>query len=188
MTFGEKLKKARIEAMLSQEQLAEKLNVSRSAIAKWETNKGMPDIDNLKGIASLLDISIDYLLQENENVSLQETKEHIQLQDYEIVGKCRDQRDAVCVAKHGNADAIYALKRTKKMNKIECLIDFVVQPGVVQVLDAFGKNSYYLVENKTKQYLVKISDHLISTKELYDKVEDRFFMDGYQYKKYYQIL
>ncbi|MBQ9610556.1 MAG: helix-turn-helix transcriptional regulator [Lachnospiraceae bacterium] len=37
MTFGEKLKKARKEAGLSQEQFAEKMSVSRSAIAKWET-------------------------------------------------------------------------------------------------------------------------------------------------------
>ena len=56
MTFGAKLKQARQNSKLSQEQLAEKLNVSRSAIAKWETDKGMPDIDNLKAISQLLDI------------------------------------------------------------------------------------------------------------------------------------
>ncbi|MGG3822658.1 helix-turn-helix transcriptional regulator [Geobacillus thermodenitrificans] len=46
MTLGEKIKKARIEAGLSQEQLSEKLGVSRSAVAKWESGKGLPDIDN----------------------------------------------------------------------------------------------------------------------------------------------
>ena len=51
MTFGEKLKEARKESGLSQEQLAEKMSVSRSAIAKWETDKGMPDVNNLKVIA-----------------------------------------------------------------------------------------------------------------------------------------
>lgn len=40
MTLGEKLKEARKEAGLSQEQLAEKMSVSRSAVAKWESNKG----------------------------------------------------------------------------------------------------------------------------------------------------
>ena len=43
MTFGEKLKEARKKAGLSQEQFAEKMCVSRSAIAKWETDKGMPE-------------------------------------------------------------------------------------------------------------------------------------------------
>lgn len=42
MTFGEKIRNARKEAGFSQEELAEKMSVSRSAIAKWETDKGMP--------------------------------------------------------------------------------------------------------------------------------------------------
>lgn len=75
MTFGTKLKQARQKAKLSQEQLAEKLSVSRSAVAKWETDKGMPDIDNLKAISQLLDISIDYLLAEDEQISFQTIKE-----------------------------------------------------------------------------------------------------------------
>lgn len=56
MTFGEKLKQARKNAGYSQEELAEKLAVSRSAVAKWETDKGMPDISNIKMIAHLLNI------------------------------------------------------------------------------------------------------------------------------------
>ena len=48
MTLGEKIKEARKQCGLSQEQLAEKMTVSRSAIAKWETDKGLPDVDNLK--------------------------------------------------------------------------------------------------------------------------------------------
>jgi transcriptional regulator with XRE-family HTH domain len=58
MTFGEKLKEARKEAGLSQEQLAQKLSVSRSAVAKWESDKGMPDVNNLKAISQLLDVSV----------------------------------------------------------------------------------------------------------------------------------
>ena len=54
MTFGEKLKAARKEAGLSQEQLSEKLSVSRSAVAKWESDKGMPDVNNLKAMAQFV--------------------------------------------------------------------------------------------------------------------------------------
>ena len=77
MTFGEKLKEARQRAGLSQEQLSEKLHVSRSAVAKWETDKGMPDIENLKATAQLLDVSIDYLLRDdyNEDADLPPSKE-----------------------------------------------------------------------------------------------------------------
>lgn len=45
MTIGEKIKQLRSEKGLSQEKLAERLNVSRSAIAKWETDGGIPEID-----------------------------------------------------------------------------------------------------------------------------------------------
>ena len=62
MTFGEKLKSARKSAGLTQEQLAEKLLVSRQAITKWEADKGLPDIENLRRLSMLLGVSIDYLL------------------------------------------------------------------------------------------------------------------------------
>ena len=59
MTLGEKIRYARKHCQLSQEQLAQKLCVSRSAIAKWETDKGMPDVENLKMLSRLLNISLD---------------------------------------------------------------------------------------------------------------------------------
>lgn len=62
MTFGEKLKEARKTIGLSQEQFAEKMNISRSAVAKWESDIGIPDVSNLKSIAGLLNVSIDFLL------------------------------------------------------------------------------------------------------------------------------
>ena len=82
MTFGEKLKEARKESGLSQEQFAEKMNVSRSAVAKWETDKGMPDVNNLKIMAQLLNVSVDYLLDEDEKISFNEIKEAINLDEY----------------------------------------------------------------------------------------------------------
>lgn len=69
MTFGEKLKEARKKIGLSQEQFAEKLNISRSAVAKWESNIGVPDVSNLKSIAKLLNVSIDSLLDVETDTS-----------------------------------------------------------------------------------------------------------------------
>lgn len=68
MTFAEKLRSARKQAGMSQEQLAEKLCVSRQAITKWETDAGIPDIDNLMAVSALFHISIDELLF-NERVA-----------------------------------------------------------------------------------------------------------------------
>ena len=62
MTFAEKLKSIRKQAGMSQEQLAEKLSVSRQAVTKWETDAGIPDIENIMAISAPFDISIDELL------------------------------------------------------------------------------------------------------------------------------
>lgn len=61
MTFAEKLKSIRKQTGMSQEQLAEKLGVSRQAVTKWETDAGIPDIENIMAISALFDISIDEL-------------------------------------------------------------------------------------------------------------------------------
>ena len=59
MNLGENLKKLRKEYNLSQEQLAEKLNISRQAISKWESGKAYPDIDNLILLRDIFNTTID---------------------------------------------------------------------------------------------------------------------------------
>lgn len=66
MTFAEKLKALRKQTGMSQEQLAEKLGVSRQAVTKWETNAGIPDIENIMAIATLFGCSIDELLMNEQ--------------------------------------------------------------------------------------------------------------------------
>lgn len=65
MDLGEKIRDQRKKAGLSQEQLAEKLNVSRQAITKWETNKGIPDISNLIALSDEFGLSLDELIKED---------------------------------------------------------------------------------------------------------------------------
>lgn len=64
MTFGGKLKKLRNDNSMTQEQLAEKIFVTRTAISKWETNNGYPSIDSLKAISNLFRVSIDDLISD----------------------------------------------------------------------------------------------------------------------------
>ncbi len=66
MTFGEKLKRLRNDNSLTQEQLAEKIFVTRTAISKWETNNGYPSIDSLKAISNLFKTSIDDLISDED--------------------------------------------------------------------------------------------------------------------------
>ncbi|MCM1189861.1 MAG: helix-turn-helix domain-containing protein [bacterium] len=68
MEFAEKLKFLRKQAGMSQEQLAEKLDVSRQAVTKWETDAGIPDIENIMAVSALFEISIDELLSNERKV------------------------------------------------------------------------------------------------------------------------
>ncbi len=191
MTFGEKLREARKAAGLSQEQFAEKMSVSRSAVAKWESDKGLPDVNNLKVMAQLLGVTIDYLLDDEEKLNLSETKEPIDLESFEKTGKARDKKDAAVLAKFPNADAVYPLIRQKKMSKKEALLDFIVQPGVVQTLDYMNNSDgYYLVEQGGRQYLVRVSKDFITTTELAQHVDTKkFTIDNNVFKRaVYQLI
>lgn len=72
MDFGDKLKQYRINEGLSQEQLAEKMGVSRQAITKWETKRGLPDVENMIILAELFKLTLDELVL--SEVKRQETK------------------------------------------------------------------------------------------------------------------
>lgn len=72
MTLGEKIRELRKASGLSQEQLAEKLEVSRQAVSKWETGSCAPDIEKLTILSDLFCVSLDQLVRdkviENSNV------------------------------------------------------------------------------------------------------------------------
>lgn len=72
MDFGDKLKQYRLKEGLSQEQLAEKIGVSRQAITKWETKRGLPDVENMIILAEIFKLTLDELVL--EEVKKQEEK------------------------------------------------------------------------------------------------------------------
>ena len=74
MNIGEQIKKLRKQKGLSQEQLAEQLIVSRAAVAKWESNNGVPDIENLKKLSEVFGVTIDELVK-GSVVSVAEKKD-----------------------------------------------------------------------------------------------------------------
>ena len=72
MTFSEKLKKLRTDHALTQEELAERIFVTRTAVSKWESGRGYPNIDSLKAIASAFGVTIDELLSGDELLTIAE--------------------------------------------------------------------------------------------------------------------
>ena len=72
MEFSEKLQQLRKSRGLTQEELAEVLYVSRTAVSKWESNRGYPSIDSLKAISGYFSVSIDDLLSGEKLLSIAE--------------------------------------------------------------------------------------------------------------------
>ena len=68
MTIGDRLLKLRKERNLSQEELANVLDVSRQTISKWETNQSMPDFDKIVPLCNYFNITTDELLTGKENI------------------------------------------------------------------------------------------------------------------------
>ena len=72
MEFHEKLQELRKQRGLTQEELAQRLYVSRTAISKWESGRGYPNIESLKAIAAFFSMTVDALLSSDEVLTLAE--------------------------------------------------------------------------------------------------------------------
>ena len=72
MEFNEKLQELRKQKNMTQDELAEHLYVSRTAISKWESGRGYPSIESLKAIAKFFSVTIDDLLSSNEALEIAE--------------------------------------------------------------------------------------------------------------------
>lgn len=73
MEFHEKLQQLRRHKNLTQEELAEHLHVSRTAVSKWESGRGLPNIESLKAIAKFFDVTLDELLSGEEILNIAES-------------------------------------------------------------------------------------------------------------------
>ena len=84
MDFSKKLKEIRKNEGLSQEQLAAKIGVSRQAITKWETGKGLPDVENMVIIAEIFKTTLDELLRDSAAIPKQDTPVYTSETIYDI--------------------------------------------------------------------------------------------------------
>ena len=169
MNFSEKLKEIRKDKGLSQEQLAEKIGVSRQAITKWETGKGLPDVENMVIIAEIFKTTLDELLrdsaikQESEKpVFISETIYDIDCEKHfdinignasaVILSSGTDEKLHIKLSSETleNLDAMFKIKLDEKKNKLD--------------VNCLNKNrlSRYEAEDSLKVEIIlpdKYSDH-----------------------------
>ncbi len=172
MTLGEKIREARKKAGLTQEQLAEKLMISRPAITKWEIDRGLPDIENLKALSKLLNVSLDQLLDDGSGIDLNVIKEEIDLKAYGK-GIKKKRKDRIVRAKYPDAQ-IFALLPEKVLTKSEKTVDNLLGWltdagfGIPDLLNSvkLAAKEYYLVVQNDSQYLVSIGDEWMETRRM----------------------
>lgn len=190
MELNKQIKKYRTKANLSQEELAEKIFVSRQAITKWESGKGIPDVENLKMISKVLNVSIDFLLDEEDVLDKTVIKEQINLDDYVKEGKLRSKKDAVVYAKYPNADITPLLAKKKSTNGQKVfgeLLGWLTDApfGTDEVFNQIADvhNSYYMVQQDDKQIFVTVTDEFIESRIMAKKITgSKFEMGDYKFQ------
>ncbi len=183
MTLGEKIREARRKCGFSQEQLAERMSVSRSAIAKWETDKGLPDVGNLKILSRLLNVSVDYLLDETEESENPVIRETYQLSAYGY-GCGRIKKDRVVREKFPDA-AIYPLLGQQVVAGMVPAPDYL--PDCRAGFQNQAKHTdreFYLIEKDDRQFFVTVTDVYIEIRPLDSSLQgSSFSLDGWNFIK-----
>ena len=192
MTLGEKIKKLRNNANISQEDLAEQIGVSRQIVTKWENDAGLPDIQNLKKIAKVFDISIDELLDYKDELFEKDIlEEKYSLEGITKTGKCRSKEEQYVVNRFGGAISIYSLLRKKKWSLKKNIFWFIIEPSFSPEMEDFlenGVNTICLVEEKDNSYIVILKKGIMKIIKLKVSFSDKKLdIDGYEYKKLYKI-
>lgn len=192
MTLGEKIKTARKNAGITQEQLAKKLSVSRQAITKWEADNGFPDIENLKNLAELLNVSIDYLLDRNAEIFTSSFRENISLDDPRYDRKYKGKRlgkagkkDIIIREKFPDAE-IRMLMGKQLSSKSERIIDnvlgfvFDAPFGIPDFINGVKNTDkeFYLINCPDCRYLAVITDEFAEIHRLEQSISSKRFKLG----------
>lgn len=203
MTFGGKLKEARKKTGLTQEELAELIGVSRAAVAKWETDNGLPDIENLKTVAGLLGVSIDYLLDDGGTIDLSVTKKAIDLEKHghgKRLSRMKklEIKERIVREVYPNAEIIRLTLTGIKNTNRETVVDQAIGWFVLLLsgIPLFGTQEvgklansldqqFYLVNKEKDQYFIRITDEYIIARRLPERIEKKKFEIG---DKKFQVM
>ena len=177
MTLGQKLKEIRKRFGLSQESLAEIMNVSRQAITKWESDEGLPDVSNLQELSKVFNLTVDYLLDNDNSLPSLSMKKELDKDKYEM-----NWNGYVQIIKDNYIEPweAYSLRRSKKHSKLAWIVsDFIVGAGAMETLDALDDLSpYFLVKKGGLKLLINIHDYILEVIELPENTNDKKFVYG----------
>ena len=151
MTLGQKLKEIRKRFGLSQESLAEIMNVSRQAITKWESDEGLPDVSNLQELSKVFNLTVDYLLNNDNILPALSMKKQLDKDKYEMNNKGYIQ---IIEDNYTEPWEVYELLKTKNHSKLSWIVsDFIVGAGKMEVVVL---NHPFLLNNMVPYHLMNL--------------------------------
>lgn len=118
--FAYKLYSLRTRSGYSQEALAEKVNVSRQAISKWELGLTLPDTDKIVALSKVFDVTIDYLLKDEIKVNKDESLDRLVLK---FLGSAQDMDDISKELVDIMQDGVVDEMERKRVNEIVKTLD-----------------------------------------------------------------
>ena len=184
MNFGKKLKSLRNQTNMTQKDLADKLNISRQAVKKWEKGVGLPDIENLTKISYVFNTTIDQLVDykfesieyENETIVEKIDKANSKFKNV----------DKFVLKRFSDVDSIQRLTREVKLSFWQNVLDFFVGAGTLELANNLktGLVYSYLITKNGKDYLVLVSKGTLMVKTLKQQFTNKsMVIDGYKYSK-----
>ena len=175
MTLGQKLKEIRKRFGLSQESLAEIINVSRQAITKWECDEGIPDITNLQQLSKVFNLTVDYLLSNENSLPALSMKKELNKDKYKM-----NWNGYIEIIKdnYANPWEVYALRRYKKHSKITWIIsDWIIGAGPLETMDQLDDMApYFLAKKGDLKLLINIHDYILEVTELPEGTNEKKFV------------
>ena len=161
-----------------------------NCVTSWEADNGIPDVYNLKAISGLLNVTVDYLLDDVEVMDELVLREPYNLTECgkgsKAAKKDRAVRDKFPDAK------IYSIQGEMKLTKSEKVIDnalgFLTDapfgiPGLINAVKNTDKQ-FYLVEKEGKQFFVTVTDEFIETRQMAKQITDnKFEIGNWKFKK-----
>ena len=186
MTMGQRFKAVRMQASLTQEQLAQATGIPVFIIDDWEKDKASPIVAWAETCSEFLNVHLDYLIDEDEEIIDNEIREAIDVKAYDPDGSAMSRRFDACVEKYKDADAIFLVTRERKMGVIRSFIEYHKDPGMSLLRNHLNEIlSCYIVVKGNRQCLVKVTDYAIITVPLMENVDvNKFVLGKYVYKFY----
>ena len=148
MEFNLKLQKIRKDNNITQEGLADKLNVSRQAVSKWESGSAYPDTEKLIQISKIFNVSLDDLI--NDNVDIDKNKNE-KMKKLDFMGMINQVLDFIS----RSVNMFFAMKI---VDKIKCLFEMGI---IVLIIDIIGTLSSILIMNILRRILMFLPSDFI---------------------------